>query len=161
MRRPFVKSHNKQWSQNVIDKPIYLSLFIFSGKNYNSGHQLSLSLKDQIQQLQPKYTQNGSLIRVSPDWPPLVSLLVHHVSTYAVRLNLYSCWARIVFTERNLSQDHVWGSTFQHHWENGHFVTQLFCFILFKRISLQNCKTSYFEFETNSPPLKYSNRAIR
>ena len=66
---------------------------------------------------------------VSPDWPPLVSLLVHHVSTYAVRLNLYSCWARIVFTERNLSQDHVWGSTFQQHWENGHFVRLLFFFV--------------------------------
>ena len=41
---------------------IYLSLFVFSSKGYNSGHQLSLSLKDQIQKLQSKYTQNGSLI---------------------------------------------------------------------------------------------------
>ena len=63
MTRPFVKSHNKKWSQDVIDKPIHLSLFIFSGTNYNSRHQLPLSLKDQIQQLQSKYTQNGSLIR--------------------------------------------------------------------------------------------------
>ena len=55
-------THNKQWSQNVIDKPIYLSLFIFSGQSYSSGRQLSLSLKDRIQQLQSKYTQNGSLI---------------------------------------------------------------------------------------------------
>ena len=95
---------------------------------------------------------------VSPDWPPLVSLLVHHVSTYAVRLNLYSCWARIVFTERNLSQDH---STFQHHWKNGHFERLLFCFVLLKRKKWQRCKTSFFESETNSPPLKYSNRAIK
>ena len=62
MTRPFVKSHNKKWSQNVIDKPIHLSLFISSGKNYNRGHQLSPSLKDQIQKLQSKDTQNGSLI---------------------------------------------------------------------------------------------------
>ena len=41
---------------------IYLSLFVFSSKGYNSGHQLSLSLKDQIQKLQSKYAQNGSLI---------------------------------------------------------------------------------------------------
>ena len=136
---------------------IYLSLFVFSSKGYNSGHQLSLSLKDQIQKLQSKDTKNGSLIS-SVTRLTTFSPLVHHVSTYAVRLNLYSCWARIVFTERNLSQDH---STFQQHWESGHFVRQLFCFNLFKRISCQSCKTSSIESETASPPLKYSKPAIR